>query len=94
MVVYWNEFAEEELKQAYNWQDLKRIGLGGALVLCIDAAVDGLLRHPYFGTPITDDVRRVLIKKFPYGLYYRVRDKRIEVVGFRHFRREPIYKIK
>jgi plasmid stabilization system protein ParE len=92
-MIVWNELAEKELKDAYTWYELQRSGLGDSLVLCIDASLAGLLRHPFLGTPIAGDVRRILVKKFPYGLYYRVKDTDIEVIGFRHFMQKPLYEI-
>jgi plasmid stabilization system protein ParE len=89
-MITWNELAEAEFKEAFNWYEGQRIGLGHSLVICIDACLDNLNRHPFYGTPIHVDVRRVLIKKFPYGLYYRVIKSDIEIIGFRHFRRETI----
>ena len=87
-MIIWNELAENELKVAYDWYESKRYGLGDALILCIDAALARLENHPFIGTPICDDVRRILIKRYPYGIYHRVIKGDIIVVGFRHFRQE------
>ncbi len=78
--------AEGELMAAFNRYENIEQGLGYSLFSSVDASVAKLSRMPYLGTIVTDDVRRVLIKRFPYGIYYRNSDVDILVIGFRHFR--------
>ena len=68
------------------WYEKRRPGLGDELELCVDAAVDVIQRYNNIGTVISKSVRRVLIKRFPFGLYYKITKKGIEVIGFRHFK--------
>ena len=78
-----------ELLEAIDWYNKQRKGLGYDLAECVDAALLGLNHHPFIGTPVIDNVRRILIRRFPYGLFYRVIKNAIEVVGLRHFRQNP-----
>ena len=92
--VIWVDEAELEILVAIDWYNEKRIGLGYDLVECVDVALLALNRHPFISIPVSDNVRRVLIRRFPYGLYYRVIKNVIEVVGFRHFRQNTIKSFK
>jgi toxin ParE1/3/4 len=38
---------------------------------------------------VVDDVRRKLLHKFPYFLYYQVEDSRVAVIGLFHTSRDP-----
>ena len=38
---------------------------------------------------VVDDVRRKLLHKFPYFLYYQVEEARVVVVGLFHTSRDP-----
>jgi plasmid stabilization system protein ParE len=86
--VRWNEFAEDEFKTAFDWYGNIDHSLSLRLVLCVDATLQIIKRHTFIGSPIYDDIRRSLIKNFPYGIYYRIEKKNIIVVGFRHFKQD------
>ena len=80
----WVDIADGELWDAFYWYEERMEGLGIQFASCVDAGLAKICRHPYIGRPVSDDVRRILIRRFPYKLYYRVLGKKIEVVGFRH----------
>lgn len=86
MNVRWCGPAERELIAAHEWYELRRAGLGDDLLLCIEASLDGIEAFPRRGVVVHGEVRRVLIRRFPYGIYYRVSEAEIEIIGFRHFR--------
>jgi plasmid stabilization system protein ParE len=37
---------------------------------------------------VVDDVRRKILKNFPYGLYYQVEENRVVVIGVFHTSRD------
>ncbi len=51
--------------------------------------VDRLSEFPDFGALLFDEFRRVVIKRFPYMLVYRVRDAEVQVLAIVSFRRDP-----
>jgi toxin ParE1/3/4 len=40
---------------------------------------------------IEGDVRRYLMPRFPYAIYYRITAKHIRILAFKHHRRHPDY---
>ena len=86
----WVDVADAELLEAVDWYNNRRNGLGIDLAECVDAAMETLNRHPFIGTPVSNSVRRILIRRFPYGIFYRIDEDLIEIVGFRHFRQRPL----
>jgi hypothetical protein len=46
---------------------------------------------PLRWAPIRDDLRRVLLQRFPFGIYYRVEDQELRVLIVKHHRRHPDY---
>lgn len=81
--------ALEELREARVWYEESRAGLGDDFVLCVEAALDEARRHPERYPVVHGDVRRVLIRRFPYGVYYAVESKRVVVLAVFHGRRDP-----
>ncbi len=51
--------------------------------------LDRLVDFPASGAPLFDDFRRVVIKRFPYMLVYRIEGDQILVLAVISFRRDP-----
>ncbi|MGE5610185.1 MAG: type II toxin-antitoxin system RelE/ParE family toxin [Bacillota bacterium] len=81
--------AEAELAEAYRWYEDRREGLGKDLLLSVEASLTAIQRSPYSYPLVYKDVRRSLIKRFPYGIYYLVEETRIVVIAVFHAKRDP-----
>ena len=81
--------ARLEAEEAYRWYEGKRLGLGEELLLVIDAAIEQIQRSPEIGPIVHRNVRRVLTRRFPYGIYYVVESSRLVVIAVFHGRRDP-----
>lgn len=81
--------AESDLAEAADWYNRIRPGLGDDLVLCVEHALDRILEHPEAFTLIWPDVRRALVRRFPYGVFFRVRRERIEIEAVFPLRADP-----
>jgi plasmid stabilization system protein ParE len=51
--------------------------------------VSRLRRLPRSGAVLFEDVRRVVIKRFPYLVVYRIQDEQVLVLAVISFRRDP-----
>lgn len=71
--------AEADLSDAVDWYNHIRPGLGDDLALCVEYALDQILEHPGAFPVVRPNVRRILVRRFPFGVFYRVRRHRIEV---------------
>ncbi len=69
--------AEADIREARFWYEAKLAGLSDRLVLCLEAAFDHIKRIPRAGKLVEPGVRRVVVRKFPYGVFYRVESDRI-----------------
>jgi plasmid stabilization system protein ParE len=45
--------------------------------------------NPELPATIYRDVRRALVRRFPYAIYYRVEPERIAVIAIHHGKRDP-----
>jgi plasmid stabilization system protein ParE len=55
------------------------------------AAAQLLMEFPRVGTPLDDDVRRLLLRKFPYQLIYLVIGDETRIYAVAHLKRRPNY---
>ena len=80
----------DDVREAYQWYEKQRAGLGEDLLMCIEEALGRIVDNPLIGVHITDAVYRILIRRFPYGVYYRVKKRGLIVVALRHLKRRPL----
>jgi plasmid stabilization system protein ParE len=83
--------AEVELIEAAAHYELQVPGLGVRFEGEVRRATEILLDHPEIGAPADPDLRRFVLDRFPFTLYYSVTSDvlRIEVVA--HQSRRPGY---
>ena len=81
--------AEDDLADARRWYEGRRDGLGDEFIEQVDVAFDRIQRMPLVPAPKYQDVRRVLLKRFPYAVFYHVDDDQITVIAVYHTSRDP-----
>lgn len=77
-----SQLAEADLAHAVNWYNRIRPGLAADFVLCLDEAIDRILHNPYLYAKVFLDVRRTIVRRFPYGVLYRVTLSHIKIEAF------------
>lgn len=81
--------AEDDLRQAYAWYEEQRPGLGGDLLLCVEATLDAIRENPLCFPVIHKEIRRALIRRFPYAIFYLIDCQSISVLAILHCKRLP-----
>ncbi len=81
--------AEADLEEAQAWYDRQRVGLGTDFLLCVEETLDRIVRNPEMYAVLHRDIRRAFVRRFPYGVFYRIVDDQLIVVGVFHGRRNP-----
>ena len=81
--------AELDIDEAFVWYELNQIGLSKRFFESVDKSVHFISERPLSCAEIYKGLRRFVIKKFPYGIYYKVNleNREIQIVGIIHFRR-------
>ncbi|MFO1253102.1 MAG: type II toxin-antitoxin system RelE/ParE family toxin [Inhella sp.] len=86
--------AQEELLEAQAWYEARAEGLGIDFARAFEVALLSAQRHPDGFHVVEADIRRVLLRRFPYALFYRVRDEEFLVVAVFHHRRDPAFVVR
>lgn len=89
---YTLEFTEEarlDIQETVDWYDSRREGLGDEFLLSLEATVSNLQRNPFHYPLRYDQVRRILLRRFPYQVVFVMKEQTIGVPGVLHTRRDP-----
>lgn len=81
--------ASSDIRAAFRWYEDQRSGLGEEFLAAIKEAEGQIVNFPYSAPVVHRTTRRVLLHRFPYGLYFRLDKATIVVVACYHGRRDP-----
>ena len=79
--------AEEELAEACDFYETRRIGYGKRLALEVYSALEAIRHNPKAPRKVFREIRRFVIPDFPFCIYYRI-DPQFIVSVF-HTSRDP-----
>jgi len=79
--------ASADIEDAHGWYDAQRAGLGSEFERELEVVIRFLEKMPEAGPVVHRTLRRLLVKRYPYAVYYRVTEATIEVRGCLHLRR-------
>ena len=81
--------AAADVEEAYRWYERQRVGLGDEFLASVQVALEGILLHHDAAPIVYRDTRRILLRRFPYGVHYRLIQDQIVVVACLHAKRNP-----
>lgn len=87
-VVYLRKVGRD-LASAFEYYEGQAAGLGDQFLGGIDAAFDAIGHYPEMFASVHREVRRALVARFPYAVFYRVEASRIVVLTVLHTARDP-----
>ena len=74
---------------ARDWYDTQSPGLGEVFVSSLEQMIDLVTEVPEAFPEIAVGLRRALLSRFPYALYYRLDGEVIDVIACLHTRQSP-----
>lgn len=81
--------ARAELLAARAWYEAPAPGLGLEFARAFEAALQSACRLPEGFAEVEEGCRRVVLRRFPYSMYYRAGGAELLVVAVFHHRRPP-----
>ena len=83
--------AELEFLEAVEYYEEVETGLGQEFALEVYAAIQRAVSYPKAWPELEDEVRRSLVRRFPYGVLYFEEDEYVLVLAVMHLHRDPEY---
>jgi len=81
--------ADAEIDEACDWYEACEPGLEEEFLRFLGKAFDVVAEHPEFRPVRFGSIRRIILKKFPYAVYYRHDGEMILVESVFHEARDP-----
>ena len=81
--------ARLDLEEAHAWYEEQSPGLGDRFAKDVDSTVGRLAEHPEAHAVVDGRIRRALLRRFPYGVFYIVEDHEVVIIAILHAARGP-----
>ena len=83
--------AEADVSDAARWYEAQRSGLGSEFLDEVLRTLASISEHPDLYPRISGDVRRAVIRRFPFGVFYVMDESEVVVLAVMHGRRAPAH---
>lgn len=91
MPLIYHPDAEAEQLDAVEFYSGRVPGLADRFLREFDDAIATILRAPERWALVEADIRRFVMQRFPYAVYYRVRGTDVQILVVKHHSRHPDY---
>jgi toxin ParE1/3/4 len=81
--------ADQDIQKAFNRYEELQVGRGEVFMRHLDGALSLLRLHPEMAPVFGNRYRRMLMRDFPYGIFYEVQSRRIVVGAIMDLRQAP-----
>jgi plasmid stabilization system protein ParE len=81
--------AEADVEDAHVWYVERGLGLAEDFRRSLDECMARIAGHPESYPAVHRSIRRALLRRFPYCVFYVVEAERAVVIGCLHARRDP-----
>jgi plasmid stabilization system protein ParE len=86
LTVVFRASANIQVVDAQAWYEQQRLGLGAEFARSLESAVARVARNPFAAPIVHLEVRRVLLKRFPYSVFYITEGDNLIVLSCLHTR--------
>ena len=80
---------EDDAIGGYVWYEAKSPGLGEEFLRMFYACAGDLARNSLMYRKVYGEFRRCLLRRFPFAIYFVVKDEQVVVSGLFHCARDP-----
>ena len=81
--------ARADIAEAFRWYEARSTGLGFEFLRAVRVALAGVERAPEQYPLALDDIRKALVPRFPYVVYFAAHSRGLSVIAVMHGRRDP-----
>ena len=87
-VVFRRHF-QQDLGAGFDWYEEQRSGLGEEFLSSVQSTLRSIEQFPEMFVSIHRDVRRAIVSRFPFAVFYVIESRRVVVLRVLHTARDP-----
>jgi hypothetical protein len=91
MKFYFHPQANAELDEAVQYYENCQTGLGLEFAGEIYAAIQRIIEYPDAWSVLSENSRRCLVNRFPYGVIFQIKSNTLRIVAVANLHRKPGY---
>ena len=81
--------ALDDIRATYRWYEEQREGLGAAFERSVEAALLMIQRHPESFQEVVAPFRRIVLRRYPYRLFYSFDQFSVQAMLLLHTSQDP-----
>ena len=85
------EHAKLEIDDGHDFYNLQQTHLGETFKLDVKNCIDRIIKLPTLYPLSVDNIRRSLLHRFPYSVFYAIEENKIIIISVAHQSRRPFY---
>ena len=89
MIIRFTPEADAELVEARLWYARQREDLDLEFMQSIDDALLRIVTHPNLYPIVYRNLRRAVVRRFPFAIFYEIAGHELQVIAVFHSRRDP-----
>lgn len=89
MIIRFTPEADAELAESRQWYARQRENLDTEFMQKIDDALSRIVSNPQSYPIVYKTLRRAVVRRFPFAIFYEVVGQELQVVAVYHSRRDP-----
>ena len=83
--------ARSEFEEQVAYFDEQLTGLGDRFIQDVEASIRTIRKHPESGAPVSRNVRKKVLRAFPFNIFYAATSDEVIIVAVAAHRRRPRY---
>lgn len=87
--VVYRRRVQHDLAAAFDWYEEQRARLGEEFLSAVQSTFKSVEFYPETFASVHDEVRRAIVPRFPFAVFYVVESRRIVVLRVLHTARDP-----
>ena len=91
MILKISKLAFLEIEDAKEYYNLQKPTLGDTFKNDIKKSIEHIKEFPHLYPNITDNLKRCVLHRFPYSIFYSIIDNTILILSVAHQHRKPFY---
>lgn len=87
--VVYRRRVQVDLAAGFDWYEQQRAGLGDEFLSAVQLTLKAIELHPEMFATVHERIRRAIVSRFPFAVFYLIEPRRIVTLRVLHTMRDP-----